>query len=405
MFNIPNEEENKKLKNILKLRETVEKDLEKKGISVQKKEQKQNTIYKPSSDLETINVNIESIKTWFDIIMSDISETDEKVAVFLENRLSSKTPNVFSNQYGLMHLLRNDFMKAEKFFLINQSCESLFNYGVLKIFRKDQDVLDYSKSLMNKYPQSGYPYLLISMFFTFSSKYDAAIKSLSAANKYLGYAFLDMAISLYYKKITEASSYLSKSFLENRAKGIVSLLQFHTSVFTEDYDKKLTIGKKYEKEETGCAKCLTYLVNKKPEETPMYCRYQKRLLAMNQEENGIFIPENERLDYDFIKFFNMKFEQNANSAFQKIVDTFGNLRIFLTADSIAQKGLKTGTFYLPKDSYSILLKGPDYCTELRNTLAGLKQNYNKEFDFIIDIPFYEVLRIIFGWRTCQKING
>ena len=55
MFNIPNEEENKKLKNILKLRETVEKDLEKKGISVQKKEQKQNTIYKPSSDLETIN--------------------------------------------------------------------------------------------------------------------------------------------------------------------------------------------------------------------------------------------------------------------------------------------------------------------------------------------------------------
>jgi hypothetical protein len=42
---------------------------------------------------------------------------------------------------------------------------------------------------------------------------------------------------------------------------------------------------------------------------------------------------------------------------------------------------------------------------LRNTLAGLKQNYNKEFDFIIDIPFYEVLRIIFGWRTCQKING
>jgi len=216
---------------------------------------------------------------------------------------------------------------------------------------------------------------------------------------------VDMAISLYYKKITEASSYLSKSFLENRAKGIVSLLQFHTSVFTEDYDKKLTISKKYEKEETGCAKCLSYLVNKKPKETPMYCRYQKRLLAMNQEENGVFIPENERLDYDFIKFFNMKFEQNANSAFQKIIDTFGNLRIFLTADSIAQKGLKTGTFYLPKDSYSILLKGPDYCTELRNTLAGLKQNYNKEFDFIIDIPFYEVLRIIFGWRTCQKING
>ena len=170
MFNIPNEEESKKLKNILKLRETVEKDLEKKGINVQKKEQKQNTIYKPSSDLETINVNIESLKTWFDIIMSDIGETDEKVAVFLENRLSSKTPNVFSNQYGLMHLLRNDFMKAEKFFLINQSCESLFNYGVLKIFRKDQDVLDYSKSLMNKYPQSGYPYLLISMFFTFSNK-------------------------------------------------------------------------------------------------------------------------------------------------------------------------------------------------------------------------------------------
>jgi hypothetical protein len=49
------------------------------------------------------------------------------------------------------------------------------------------------------------------------------------------------------------------------------------------------------------------------------------------------------------------------------------------------------------------LKGPNYSEELNKIIDGFSRKYRSYFDFIIDIPFYESLRLLYGWKTCKRI--
>jgi hypothetical protein len=109
-------------------------------------------------------------------VIHDINISDEKLSLYFENRLSSKSPGEYNNQFGLMHLLRNDFEKAENFFLSGNDIESLFNLGVLKIFRNDQDKMKFARNLVEKKRNNFYPYFLMGLLFLTENKFEYAYK-------------------------------------------------------------------------------------------------------------------------------------------------------------------------------------------------------------------------------------
>ncbi|BBE32047.1 hypothetical protein OSSY52_21880 [Tepiditoga spiralis] len=397
--------ENDKLEAIYKLKKEMEKDLKKKGGKIKSEEEteKKRTIYKPDKVLSGINIPFEKIKTWFDINLYDIEISDEKLSFYFESKLTNKSPGYFYNQFGLMHLLRNDYEKAEKFFLLGKDIESKFNYGVLKVFRKDEDALVYAKEIVNKYPQTGYPYLLLSLYFISVNNFDGAYKFLTTANKFLNYSFISLALSIYKKDFIASKAYLSKCFLENKAKKTITLLDYYMTLFGTDIDKRLSIFSSIRRENTPCAKCIETIQSKKGHETPEYCAFSQRInsiLFLNESSKSYIF---EKLDLNFINFFNANLKEEANKVYQSMIKIYGELDILFIPGSTNKMGLKTLEFITETTKYKMTLKGPDYYTELKTILKSLKNNYHKDFDFIINVPFYESLRLLFGWRTCKRL--
>lgn len=398
-------EDEKKLDAIYELKKEFLRDMEKKGIRVdsEEKKEKKSTVYKPDVEIETVNMQIDKIETWFDIIINDSEVTDERLALFFENRLNGKSPVIYANQFGLMHMLRNDLDKAEKFFAQGKTVEAKFNLGVVKVFRNDQDTLDYAKNFLNTYPQNGYPYLLMSLFSLSKNMFGAAKKFLENGNKFFKHSFIEMAILLYEKNVSVANTYISKCYLENKAKKIVNMLIYISALFSDDSDKLLSSSAVLKNENNTCSDCFLMYYNKKISELPKYCRYGKKISYTFFENSNADISGFERSDTDFVKFYNLNYKDNANKEYDKLLTAFSEMDVLFFPGEIPTKGLKTTKFSVEKTKYKLRLNGPDYFTELRTIAMKLKENYNKEFDFMLDIPFYEVIRIVFGWRTCKRL--
>ena len=164
-----NDKQEDKLKKIYQVKKELEKELEKKGIKITEKEEKKEkvkVVYKPDYEIEKLNVSINNLNNWFDLMINDIDLSNQKLAYFFELRLANKSIQEYNNQFGLMHLLRSDYQKAEKMFLINyNNYDSQVNLGFLKIIRKDEDSFNYLSDLIEKYPKNGLSYLTMSLFF------------------------------------------------------------------------------------------------------------------------------------------------------------------------------------------------------------------------------------------------
>ncbi|MDK2945907.1 MAG: hypothetical protein PWQ85_679 [Geotoga sp.] len=403
---MPNE--NDKLKNIYKLRNQFKKDLSKKGINYESNEEmkkKKTTIYNYDLESNTLNIPIIKLKTWMDFVIYDINISDEKLSLYFENRLSSKSPSEYNNQFGLMHLLRNDFEKAENFFLSGRDIESLFNLGVLKVFRGDQDKLKFAKSLVEKKKNSHYPYFLMGLIFLKENKFEYAYKFIKIAGELSNYTFVNMAINLYNKNFKEVGSLISKAFLEGRAKKTVSLFIYYNSQFTKDVDKSTSALSAVKKDEFPCTKCIqAFNSNKSDYSIENYCLFSNKIFSY-VDQNKIKIGVADNFENNFLKFYNMKNYKGADSIFDKMVEMFGSLDIvlFKTKVNLVKKGLKTNGFFNEDSGYRIRLKGPNYSEELNKIIDGFSRKYRSYFDFIIDIPFYESLRLLYGWKTCKRI--
>ncbi|MDO7976724.1 hypothetical protein OF820_02840 [Oceanotoga sp. DSM 15011] len=399
--------DDKKFENIMKLKREFEKDLIKQGKKIEpKKEKTKPTIYKPDIDQISINVPVQNIKTWVDFVLYDIELEDEKLSLIFENRLSSKSPMQYYNQFGLMHMLRNDYDKAENFFLTGNDIESRFNLGMLKIFRKDKDILNYTKSFLDNHRKSPYPYLLLCTLSLVQEKYSMAAKFLKIANDYLNYSFISMATALYDKDIQKASSYISKAFLEGKAKKTINILNFYIGQYSNDIEKSISALASLRKDNFPCVSCIKdFNNNKANSKIPDYCSFSKTIYSY-VDQNKIIPYSVNTIAAEIIKSFNMKDEEKTNKLIQKLINSYDGINVlfFKTKTNELKKGLKTNGFYHEENTYRVgLTDGKNYYKEIVQVIENLYERYHTYFDFMIDIPFYESLKIVLGWKTCKRI--
>ena len=85
----------------------------------------------------------------------------------------------------------------------------------------------------------------------------------------------------------------------------------------------------------------------------------------------------------------------------KIQYTFDKIPIALIP-SIEPKGKPVfNLFSIPKNAIKVSLKGPTYFENLSTLFTEMGRQFGKSFTFYLDLPFFEALRLIFGWRICQ----
>jgi hypothetical protein len=406
-----NQDSNDRLKNLYKIKEEIEKELEEKGIKIPQKVEKKKIskeVYKADYEIERLNVSINNLNNWFDIILNDIDISNEKLSYFFEIRLGNKSSSEHSNQFGLMHLFRNNFELAEKFFNIkNNDVNSFINKGFLKIIRKDEDVTQYFSELIKNYPKNGLIYLTLSLYFLRNKNFHKAYELIKVANNYLNYSFVNMGISAYEKEFQKSISFISKSYLEGKAKKIINLLNFYISLFVNDTERANSSSNMLKEVRTPCVYCIKSLTNSEVIKVSDFCSYYERILSHLGTPKQYNPTNSELYELTFYKFFQEKNIQSFNSYSKRIENSFDKipLKFIPTTESDLTPKTITNLFYsYQKKGIKWDLKGPNYFENLNKVLEELKDKFHKNYIFILDLPFYESLRLLFGWRICQYIN-
>lgn len=399
-------EENKNLSNLYRLRGEFKKELERRGKKIPQEnpnKDKKRTVYKPDIETKHISLPINNCDSWLSLVFNDISVSDNELATFLEGKLYGKKDSDYNNQLGLMHLLRNNYDKAQAFFELKNDEVSKFNLGVLKIFRNDKNFLEYAKSFTNISSKSAYPFLLLSLIFLKENRFHNSYLMLKKANEVFDHAFFHIITNIYERNFSQASSYISKAFLQGKAKKTIYYLNYFLGLFTDDFDKSESAVKNFANYEIACSNCIVNYANKKPYTEKKYCPFSFKLANYLIQENKYNV---DNIELNIIDTFNKNNKNKFNEYYTELIYMFGediNVSFFPKDNSNKVLGMKNFIFKDFDAHYKYKLKGPDYFDYLSKTLSLFNEKTNKEFDFLINIPFYEVLRMAFGWKTCERI--
>ena len=166
---IDNEDE--KLKNLMKLKAEIEKDLEKKGLARGKKETQKassvdETVLKKLRENTVVSAQIkeEDSLTLYNINAQDYASDLEEIERAIKNfQMKTSDMNRKIIFEGLIDLLHGEFEKAKNSFSKVKSIESYYNLLLTKIYGGEEITNDITQFLKG-YPDSIYPLLLLLEF-------------------------------------------------------------------------------------------------------------------------------------------------------------------------------------------------------------------------------------------------
>ena len=393
------------LKALMQLKKKFEMDLKKKGINIEKKKQK--SVQRANIEIKYISVPIDDVQTIVDLNYYDYKNSNLELARHIEKLLLNKPKSSYINQTAVVHLLKGEY-EAVKDLLDNPSFpEDYFNLGMAKMLLKEDDAYDFAEKAVKRFPNSKYTNLLLAMNAVYHGEYYKAYKAIEEAAKSSNDPLLYFVTALYDKDYVKAKEYLSKVFLQGKVKYVASIYQGYLYYLSQEGDKLYQMRKNFENN-IPCSNCLLRYANLKSMNVPPdYCKYWKVLEAFEYETSGRFETElnlPEQSIISFLGFYNYNNEEMANKNFEQISEMFGEIRIVFFPNDSHVKGLKTFTMEPIKNGKVAKLIGPGIYQKIKNIIQRLESKEGVRYDFAIDLPFYESIKMLFGWRTCQMYD-
>ncbi|MBM7558657.1 hypothetical protein [Marinitoga litoralis] len=392
----------KDLEAILKLKKKFEKDLKKKGINIEQKKQK--TVERAKIEIKYISIPIDDVQTILDLNYYDYKNNNLEIARHMEKLLLNKPKSSYINQQALIHILKEDYEEVLSLIDNPSFPEDYFNVGMAKFLLRHKDAYEFAENAVKRFPNNKYTNLLLAMNAVYNGHYFKAYKAVEEAAKSSNDPLLQFVISLYNKDYVKAKEYLSKVFLQGKVKYVASIYQGFLHFLSLEGDKLYQMRKNFENN-IPCSNCLLrYSKLKATNVPPEYCNFWKMLEAFEFETSGRFETETklpEQAIISFLGFYNYNNEEMANKNFEKLTDMFGEVRIIFFPNDSHVKGLKTFTMEPIKNGKIAKLSGSGVYNKIKNIIQRLESKEGERYDFAIDLPFYEGIKMLFGWRTCQ----
>ncbi|GAB6189184.1 hypothetical protein JCM30566_09230 [Marinitoga arctica] len=393
------------LKALMKLKKKFENDLKRKGINIEQKKQK--TVQRANIEIKYISVPIDDVQTIIDLNYYDYKNTNLELARHMEKLLLNKPKSSYINQTAVVHILKGEYEEV-KDLLDNPSFpEDYFNLGMAKMLLREKDAYEFAERAVKRFPNNKYTNLLLAMNAVYNGEYYKAYKATEEAAKSSNDPLLHFVVSLYDKDYVKAKEYLSKVFLQGKVKYVASIYQGYLYYLSQEGDKLYQMRKNFENN-IPCSNCLLRYGNLKAINVPPdYCKYWKVLEAFEYETSGRFETElnlPEQAIISFLGFYNYNNEEMANKSFEKFSEMFGEIKIIFFPNDSHVKGLKTFTMEPIKNGKVAKLMGPGVYQKIKNIIQRLESKEGVRYDFSFDLPFYEGIKMLFGWRTCQMYS-
>lgn len=383
-----------KLKNILKLKEELEKDLIKKGKIKNKSEQKSRKV----QDLEQMKIikekiikeaNLAADKTLsiFDINSQDYDSSVMDVIKTLRKFLiNEKSPEKRTLFLAILNILEGNFEK-NKTLLENQN-DVIFKYNYLlsRMYNRE-DVIKEIIQFVKNFPDSIYPYLLLLEYYLIEGNFSNFSKILSLTSK----------INNFFKIIYQVYT----NTLEDV--GIVKSVVMHKK-FTELL--LYIIKQKSLETENTKSYCLNVNYSKKEGTIPNPKEY---CIKANFAQAAWSIVNNRKFDESKLKIFektpeynlfygfyylNKQELENAKKYFEKFENQVENVSVKIIAKTTSYIGMRQ--FY--QNIKSNIFK------EERGKILEVINNYPLH-DFIVEYFDPEIVRLLFAEKHCCIVYG
>jgi hypothetical protein len=390
------------LKALMQLKKKFEKDLKKKGVNIEKKKQK--TVERAKIEIKYISVPIDDVQTLLDLNYYDFKNNNLELARHIEKMLASKPKSSYINQQAVVHLLKGEYDEVKDLLSNPSFPEDYFNLGMAKFFLREKDAYEFAENAVKKFPNNKYTNLLLAMNAVYAGHYIKAYKAVEEAARGANDPLLHFVISLYDKDYIKAKEYLSKVFLQGKVKYLASIYQGYLYFMSQEGDKLYQMRKNFENN-IPCSNCLLrYSKLKAINVPPDYCKYWKVLESFEFETSGRFETElnlPEQAIISFLGYYNYGNEEMANQKFEELTEMFGEVKVVFFPNDSHVKGLRTFNLQPVKNGKMAKLAGPGVYNKIKNIIQRLESKEGTRYDFMIDIPFYEGIKMLFGWRTCQ----
>ncbi len=411
--------EDPRLKNILKLKQEFEKELQKMGKLKKTKTtvKRKDTVKIKVEIAPPANVNSADTTTLLDISRQDYDASDGAVVKALRSTLA-KVGDVRRRTLvdGIIKLLEGDVEGARRSFESFENVDFEYMLGVLKLYNSESDVLEYSLKLLKKYPKSPKPYLLLSEVMLALGRYEESVKFLDAFAKLSNDPYADLVL-----KTHNGDRNAKKAFTVAVQKGGFKTFLAMLSVYIDpDPQKARRIADTLKKKENPCCRYFSrYWSGEDPkddfEKYPYCSRLNVLKKAWDFTEDRIDSDPRETMVWNdplvnlFLGFYsyNVGEKKSADEYFQKFSESIPKHRAYLYKSSrvVSKIGMRMFTSHIDEEPFLFLkdLSSGEIDSGLKQArMNGIPENH---IDVAVSFEDPEVVRMFFGFRHCRFLYG
>ena len=408
----------KKLLNILKLKEAFEKELEKRGKLKRKPTVKKKESPPPKLKIEIgppALVDASKVETLLDVNKQDYGALDEAVVKALKSTIG-KVGNVKKRLIvdGIISLLSGDYSKALSTFEKFEGDSFRYMRGLTLLYMGSEDVLEYAIKFVRERSTSYLSHLLLSEVLMHYGKYKESAKFFSNAATISKDPYLLLTYNIY--SGNEPASRKLFPYCVNRG-GYKLLLAIYSIYLESDPEKADKMGRTLKGKKNPCSAYNSLfwssLTPSKEFEEFQYCPRLKIMEISRKYYNGEHIDEedlpiNDPLVYLFmaVKGLNEGDNERADEYFEKFKENveFEEVVIFRTPKAVKKVGI---TQFFSNLSGTQVQKvkelSASHIKEALKSVIEDKKYKEEEVDFKVKFKDPEIIRLFFGHRHCRRL--
>lgn len=414
------EENRKKLELALKLKQALETDLKRLGKYVPKEKKERRTRYVPQSREKPVTLNFSNIKNLRDVDEQDYDAPDTDLVFAIKKAISSANLESRMTLQVILNLIEGTCSEVTRQLEGVKDPKLLYNLWECQLFEGKASIAT-AFGLVKEF--AAHPFTLLYLAEVLFFGYEAprlAEKVLQVLSEITNDPRLGFLLATYHGERDKAAEHLAELMRTSRFKDAIPIYLLLHSAGYDDETRVETLRKHVgEKKHSACAMAalvterairgefklqhLRQLVEKFP-----YCKLINNVLAQGEAVCGenfdlTNVDEPTRLKFQIAMAVNEGHHETVKELTSKLADMFGGFQLVvgLRNEKVERKGMPSRE-ELKQVAKINLNTGVDILQVLQRFAKERDEDFSK-MDYMLETPNIEFLRLVWGWRVCQKL--
>jgi len=414
------EEDRKKLEVALKLKKALEADLKRLGRYVPKERKERRTRYVPQSRERPVTLDFSKVKNLRDIDEQDYDAPDTDLVSTIKKAMSSANLERRMALQVILNLIGGACAEVNRQLEGVKDPELLYNLWECQLFEGKASIAT-AFGLVKEF--AAHPFTLLYLAEVLLFGYEAprlAEKVLQVLSEVTNDPRLGFLLAMYRGERSNAAEHLAELTRTNRFKDAIPIyLLLHFAGYGDETRAETLRKHVGEKKHSACAMAAVVAesaargefklqhLRQLAEQFP-YCKLINNVLAQGEAVDGenfdlTNVDEPTRLKFQIAMAVNEGHPETVQELTSKLADMFGGFQLVvgLRNEKVEHKGMPSRE-ELKQAAKINVSSGVDIFQVLQRFAEERDEDLSK-VDYALATPDIEFLRLVWGWRVCQKV--